>query len=136
MAASQPMTIPEILSLKRFAVVGATRNEAKFGHKVYMALKRHGYEVYGVNVNGGDLDGDLLYPSLAELPAAPECVVMVVPPSATEAATAQALAMGVRVVWMQPGAEAADAVALAEASGATVIWGGPCVLVELAARDR
>jgi hypothetical protein len=36
---------------------------------------------------------------------------------------------------MQPGAESAEAVARAEAAGASVIHGGPCLLVVLGYRE-
>ncbi len=41
--------IKEFMGQKRFAVVGATDNPAKYGNKILKNLKDRGYEVYPVN---------------------------------------------------------------------------------------
>jgi uncharacterized protein len=49
---------------------------------------------------------------------------------------AQAISLGIKNIWMQPGAESAAAVELAEQAGANVIAGGPCILVALRFHDK
>ena len=41
--------IQAMLQKKVWAVVGATNNETKFGHKIFKLLENAGYQVYPVN---------------------------------------------------------------------------------------
>ncbi len=129
-------TIDAILSAQTFAVVGASANTEKFGYKVWHMLRAHGKTAYAVNPNATTIAGETVYASLADLPHPPEVVVAVVPPKATETLPAQLAAAGIKYLWMQPGAESAQAVADAEANGIAVIHGGPCIMVELRAWYR
>ncbi len=66
------------------AVVGASRNPEKYGHRVYMDLKQADYKVYPVNPNADEVLGDKCFPSLTSLPRKPDVVNLVVPPPVTE----------------------------------------------------
>jgi uncharacterized protein len=119
----------EILSRRVFAVTGVSQNTAKFGYKIFRFMKAAGYEVYAVNPNADDVDGDRCYPSLTDLPVKPDCVITVTPYPATEKTAQEAVTLGIPYIWMQPGSE--SGAAIEEASkGAEVISGGPCVMVE------
>lgn len=123
--------IDAMLAARIFAVVGASTNPEKYGHKAYMDLKRFGKIVYPVNPRAATIDGDPCFPSVTALPETPEVVVAVVPPAITEKLVDELIAAGVRNVWMQPGAESPAAVARAQAAGIAVVSGGPCVMVGL-----
>lgn len=123
-----------ILQQRRFAVVGASRDPNKYGHKVYVALKQHGYEVYPVHPVADRVAGDVAYPLLDNLPERPDCVVTVVSPVVTEQVLRDAWHLRIPYGWMQPGSESEAAVNEARAYGMEVIWGGPCILVALAER--
>lgn len=127
--------INEILSLKIFAVVGASRDTTKAGHTVYTRLKAAGYTVYPVNPSATEIDGDPCYPHLDALPAKPDCVVFVTPPSVTEQAVHAAGHLHVPYAWMQPGAESVAATNLATALGLRTISGGPCIMVAIGQRS-
>jgi predicted CoA-binding protein len=62
-------------------------------------------------------------------------VSIITPPAVTEKIVAQAVSLGIKHIWMQPGAESPAAVALAKDAGANVIAGGPCILVALHYRE-
>ena len=126
---SQPTE--EILAAPSFAVVGASRSPEKYGYLVYRALKQAGKTVYAVNPQAKEIDGDPAYPTLAALPTIPEAAVMIVPPPVTEAAVAECAQMGIKRVWMQPGAESEEAVAACRANNIMVVASGPCLLVML-----
>lgn len=129
--------IRAILGLRRFAVVGASRDPEKYGYKVFMSLVRAGYQAYAVNPRAEDIEGHRVYGSLAELPEPPECVVTVVPPAVTEKAVSAALDLGVAAVWMQAGSESPAAVEQCAERGVHCIHGGPCIMVAiLTARAR
>jgi predicted CoA-binding protein len=126
--------IRTILSQRVFAVVGASRDPAKYGHLVYVRLKRAGYTVYPVNPSAETIDGDRCYPTLDALPERPDCVVCVTPPEVTKSALQAAGRLRVPYAWLQPGAEAPVAVRAAEAGGVRVVHGGPCIMVVVGQR--
>ena len=80
------MTIQQALDQKVWAVIGATHKTEKFGYKIYKCLKDHGYEVYPVNPNVAEIDGDKCYSRLSALPVVPAVVDFVLPESAGLAA--------------------------------------------------
>jgi predicted CoA-binding protein len=121
--------IQEFVNYKVWAVVGVSNNRRKFGNIIYRDMQAAGYEVYGVNPHEDSLDGQPLYPSLADLPVTPDVVDIVVPPEITEQIVRECHALGLRRVWMQPGAESAEAVDFCHANGIEVISGGPCAMV-------
>ncbi|MBC7805305.1 MAG: CoA-binding protein [Akkermansiaceae bacterium] len=123
-------TITAILSAKTFAVVGASANTEKFGYKVWHMLRQHGKTAYAVNPNVTEIAGEVVYPSLADLPETPEAVIAVVPPEVTETLPAQLAVAGIRYLWLQPGAESETAVANAQAHDIGVVHRGPCILVQ------
>jgi len=103
-----------------FAVVGASRDPEKFGHRVFKDLLEAGYEVYPVNPRAEEILGRRCYPDLRSLPKRPDVVVFVVPPAVTERLARDCVELGVRYVWMQPGAESEKAVEELEAAGVKV----------------
>ncbi|MFX5321092.1 CoA-binding protein, partial [Acinetobacter baumannii] len=71
------------------------------------------------------------YPDLASLPESVQSVSVITPPAVTEKVVDDAIAAGVKNIWLQPGAESQVAVDKARAAGLNVIAGGPCLLVSL-----
>jgi hypothetical protein len=122
--------------LKTFAVVGVSEDLTKFGRIVYDRLKRAGMKVYPVNPKLDTVAGDKCYRSLSALPVKPEGVSVVVPPKATIEVAKEAVKVGVKAVWMQPGAEHPDAVKILKDAGIPVIYGGSCILVALAKQGK
>ena len=112
-----------------FAVVGASRNPEKYGHKVFRDLRDAGYKVYPVNPNAEEILGVKCYPSLKDLPETPDVVDLVVPPKVTEKVVRECKELGVRMVWMQPGSESEDAIKFCVENGMEVVH-GVCVMVE------
>lgn len=120
-----------MLTAQTYAVVGASRNTEKYGYLVHHSLKAAGKTAYPVNPSAEDVAGDRCYPSLADVPQTPDVAVMIVPPAVTEAAVTECVRLGIRQVWMQPGAESPSAVAACRTNGITVVSGGPCIMVLL-----
>jgi len=111
-----------------WAVVGVSHDRAKYGNRIFRDLRRAGYVVYGVNSRGGEVDGQALYPSLADLPDDVEVLDVVVPPEMTEGVVQEAHSLGLNRVWMQPGAESEAAIAWAKAHGMEVVYDA-CAMV-------
>lgn len=98
-APAQTDTLDALFNPRSIAVVGASDDPAKWGNWIARnALKGvHRREVYLVNRRGGELAGHPIYPSLRDLPAAADMVVLAIPAGAVEAAIDDALAGGTRV---------------------------------------
>lgn len=113
---------------KVVAVAGASRDARKYGYKVYQRLKGlKRYTVYPVNPRADEIDGDRCYKNLAALPERPDAVIFITPPPRTAAVMREALGLGVKTFWTQPGAEGPEVVQLAEQAGANLVH-GRCVL--------
>lgn len=122
--------VQEILRLKRWAVLGASANPAKFGYRIFTVLKRYGYEVYPVNPRESMLEGERCYSSLSELPVVPDVVDFVVPPSAAIQSLAQCKALGIQHIWLQPGVNTPEVIAQAQTLQLSGIMDGSCAMVE------
>ena len=121
--------VDSILQLKNWAVVGATDNTDKFGFKIYKALKEAGYNVYPVNPGIEEILGDKCFPTLKDIPVKVDVVNVVVPPRVGEQIMKNCAELGIKNVWLQPGANAVSVVELANKLGLNVV--DQCVLVDL-----
>ncbi len=122
------------LASQPIAVVGASADPAKFGHKVLAAYLHHGIRAIPVNPSGGEILGQKVYAHLADVPEPLTAASIITPPIITAGVIAEAMRLGLKRLWLQPGAEHPEAIRRAEEAGLEVIWGGPCVLVELTRR--
>ncbi len=120
-----------MLTATGYAVVGASRRPQKYGSLVYRSLQAAGKTVYAVNPRAETIGDEPCYPSLTAVPGAVEVAVMIVPPAVTEAAVAECVRVGIRQVWMQPGAESDAAITACRDAGIAVVHGGPCIMVLL-----
>ncbi len=123
--------IQRFLSAEHFAVAGASADRSKYGNQVLRALAHHGKQVVGLHPVVTEIEGIPVYRSLADTPQPIESLSIVTPPAVTDKIVAQAIELGVRSIWMQPGAESAAAIQAAQEHGIDVIAGGPCILVAL-----
>ena len=121
--------INDFLAGDRFAVVGASTDRTKYGNRVLRAYQQAGRTVFPVNPRGGEIEGLTAYPDLAALPEPVDGVSIITPPDVTTTVVEAALQLGIRHLWMQPGAESPAAVEAARAAGATVRPGDACLLV-------
>lgn len=122
----------KFLAAKTFAVAGASRDRSKYGNKVFQALIASGRTVYPLNPSVPEVEGHAAYASIADLPEVPESLSIVIPPHVTRQVIQQAIAAGVKSIWMQPGAEDSYGSNLARKAGLNVIDDGSCILVALA----
>ncbi len=126
--------IEGFLAAPLYAVAGASNDTDKYGYRCFVALRQSGRTVHPLNPRAPEIAGQKAFASLRDIPGQVVSLSVVTPPAVTERIVEDAIAAGVRFVWMQPGAESPAAVAKAEAAGLSVIADGSCVLVELAKR--
>ncbi len=128
--------IEDFLAASSFAVAGASQDRAKYGNKVFRALVASGRTVYPLNPTAPEVEGHPAFASIADLPVVPESLSIVTPPSVTRQVIQKAIAVGVKNIWMQPGAEDSKGSQAARDAGLNVIDDGSCVLVLLAIEAR
>lgn len=87
------------------AVVGASNNPEKYGYRVVRHLLAEGHRVFPVNLREKIILGQPTFASLADIDHAIDIVDIVVPPATTLKILEQARELGLRDVWIQPGAE-------------------------------
>ena len=128
--------IETFLNASTFAVAGASQDQSKYGNKVFRALVASGRTPYPLNPKATEVECDPAFASIANLPVVPESLSIVTPPHITREVIQQAIAAGVKNVWMQPGAEDDQACQAAREAGLNVIDDGSCILVLLARENR
>lgn len=111
------------------AVVGASNDRSKFGNKVLRHYKQAGRTVYPVNPNEEEVEGLKCYPDLASLPATVHGISIITPPRVSEQIIEQAAQLGIKNVWLQPGAENQRVQDRATELEMNLISGGPCILM-------
>src|SRR5581483_1746087 len=97
--------IKQFLAASAFAVVGASNDPDKYGHKCFKCLLQAGRKAYPINPRAKDVLAHPAFPDLASLPEKVESISVITPPPVTEKVVDDAIAAGVKNIWMQPGAE-------------------------------
>ena len=116
------------------AVVGASDDPEKFGHRIYRDLKAKGYKVYPVNPNRATVDGDRSYPEIVDMPERPHLVNLAIPPEQAMAVLHECLALWLTRIWLQPGAESPEVLAFLDAHGFAYL-ANTCIMVESRRKD-
>ena len=132
---SELQKIEQFLAGSPHAVVGASPRREKYGNKVLRAYQQQKRTVYPVHPAVDEVEGLTAYPDLSSIPQPLHGISVITPPKVTERVVEEAAHLGVRHVWMQPGAESDRAIELAEGHGMNVIAGGPCLLVTFGFRE-
>jgi uncharacterized protein len=119
----------EFLAHRRIAVTGVSRNGKDHGaNVVYQRLRERGYEVYAINPNADEVEGDPCYHDLKSVPGGVEAVVIGTRPETAEATMRECVELGITHVWMHrlfgTGSVSATAAEYGRQHGVTVIDGG------------
>lgn len=128
--------IKQFLAAKKFAVVGASADRSKYGNRVLRCYQMNGLEAVPVNPKEKIIEGVGCVASVSQLADDVESLSVITPPQVTEQVVEQAIARGVKNIWMQPGAESQAAIARCEKYGINVIADGSCLLVVLGYREH
>lgn len=122
--------VQDFLAQKRIAVAGVSRHDRHHptGNLIYRRLKKTGHEVFAVNPNMSDFDGDRCYPNLGSIPGGVDGVVIVTRPEITQQIVRDAVTAGVPRVWMHESAAktssvSPEAVNVCRANNMSVIAG-------------
>ncbi|KAK7745111.1 hypothetical protein SLS62_009910 [Diatrype stigma] len=102
-------TARAFMSSPHFAVVGASSNPAKFGHKIFSWYIQRSLPATPINPGSATVEAaggtsHATLPSLAALPDPTHTSVSVItPPRATLEVLREAARLGIPAVWLQPG---------------------------------
>jgi O-acetylhomoserine (thiol)-lyase len=110
-------------TVRTIAMVGASTNWNRPSYFVMKYLQGKGYRVIPVNPSaaGQELQGELVYASLRDVPEPIDMVDIFRPSNAVPPIVEDAIAIGAKVVWMQLGIRNDEAAARAEAAGIEVV---------------
>ena len=123
----------EFLSKKRVAVTGVSRAPKTHGsNTIYKRLRERGYDVFAVNPNATEVEGDQCYASLSSIPGGVDAVVIGTRPDRAEGTMHECAELGIKHVWMHRGpgggSVSETATAYGREHGIAVIDGGcPCM---------
>jgi len=126
--------IARLLStVKTIAVVGLSHKPERPSHWIAAYLKENGFRVIGVNPALAELWGEKVYPTLADVPEPVDLANLFLRAENVPPAVDDAIAKGVKTIWMQEGIVNNAAAEKARAAGLTVVM-NKCIYKEHAAR--
>lgn len=115
------------MAQKRLAFVGASRDSKEFSANVYRQLRDRGYELFPVNPNADEIEGDTCYHSVTELPEGVDGAIVMVPAERSAGIVEECIEHDIPRVWLHKGAGPSsvsdDAVALCREHGIEVVDG-------------
>lgn len=106
---------------KTIAVVGASDRAGSPAHDIPRYLQSQGYGIVPVNPRGGEILGERAFPTLRAVDVTIDIVDVFRPPAEAETIARDAIAVGARFLWFQPGTESEEALRVARDAGLTVV---------------
>ncbi len=118
-----------VLANHRVAITGVSRHPENHGsNAVYRRLRERGYEVFAVNPNASEVEGDRSYSDLKSIPGGIQAVVIATRPEIAIDTMRECAELGIKQVWMHrgpgPGSVSTAATDYGRQHGITVIDGG------------
>jgi len=110
-------------STKTIAVVGLSDKPDRDSHEIAGYLQEAGYRIIPVNPTIQETRGEKAYKSLRDVAERVDVVQIFRRPEEVPGIVDDAIAIGAKVVWMQPGTENEDAAERAEAAGLKAVMG-------------
>src|SRR3989304_1954896 len=93
--------VEDFLAQKRIAVAGVSHTDAnQAANAVYKKLRGAGYQVFALNPNAQEVEGDACYPDLKALPDKVDGIVISTPLEAVEQIVRQCAEAGISRVWL------------------------------------
>jgi uncharacterized protein len=107
--------------IRTIAVVGASTKKDTPAHYIPRYLQSQGYRIVPVNPREGEMFGERVFSSLRSVDIPVDVVEVFRPPAEAETVAQDAIAIGAKVLWFQPGTHTAAAIQTAADSGLNVI---------------
>jgi len=103
------------------AVVGASKDESKPSHSIPAYLQNQGFKIIPVSPRGGEIFGEKVYPTLAEVTEPVDVVDVFRPADEAPGIAREAVEIGAKVLWLQSGISSDEAYQIATAAGMQVV---------------
>ncbi len=116
------------------AVVGHSADPSRTSYQIAGFLRRAGYTVYAVNPTVAEIDSEVSYPTLADVPEKIDIVNVFRRSEYVPDVVRDAVAVGAGAVWGQLGVEHRDAVDIAQAADLPLVM-NRCIKVEFMRLD-
>jgi len=110
-----------LATTKTIAVVGLSNKPDRPSHEIAAYLQAEGYRIIPVNPTISETLGEKAYPSLRDIPEPVHVVQVFRKPEDVPPVVDDAIAIGAKVVWMQPGIVHEVAAARARSAGLKVV---------------
>lgn len=120
---------PNIIGTMKIAVIGASRDESKYGNKILKDLIKKGHFLYPVNPRETTIEDLLCFANLKDLPKDVEMITFVTPPTVTLAILQEASEFKHTKIWCQPGSSDEKVIEFLETNGFDYI-ANACVMME------
>jgi predicted CoA-binding protein len=119
----------DFLAQRRIAVTGVSRTPKDHGGNiVYKRLRDRGYEVFAVNPNADEVEGDPCYHDIKSIDGGVEAVVIATRPDLARGTVSECIDLGISRIWMHRsfggGSVSDEAARFGRDNGITVIDGG------------
>jgi predicted CoA-binding protein len=121
--------IERMLGAGRIAIVGLSDDPSRPSYQIALYLKAEGYEVVPVNPTHATVLGMTSYPTLRDVPGEVDVVNVFRRPEFCADVTRDAIAIGVKGVWLQSGIRNEEARKLAQSAGINFVQ-DRCIMVE------
>ncbi len=91
--------------METVAVVGASRDQRKFGNKAVRGFRHAGYTVVPINLHDTEIEGLQVYRSVLDVPFDIDMATLYVPPAVAEQIVEEIAKKQIPVLWLNPGAD-------------------------------
>ncbi|KFM18884.1 O-acetylhomoserine -lyase protein [Marine Group I thaumarchaeote SCGC AAA799-P11] len=121
--------IQDILSLKKVAVIGMSKNSSKAAHYVPRYLSENGFDITPVNPTTNEILGKKCYDSVSDIDEDVDIVDVFRPSDEVLPFVEEAIKKKLKVIWLQEGIHNPEAEKLARNAGIDVVF-NRCMLAE------
>ena len=121
--------IREILSLKRVAVVGMSKNDYKAAHYVPKYLSENGFDIVPINPTTDEILGKKCYDSISDVEGDIDVLDVFRPSDLVLPVVQEAIKKKPKVIWLQEGIHNLQAEELARKNGIKIVF-NRCMLAE------
>ena len=121
--------IEQILSFKKIAVIGMSKNPSKAAHYVPKYLSENGYDIVPVNPTTDEILNKKCYSSISEITEQIDVVEIFRPSDQVFPFVQKAIKKRPKVIWLQEGIHNSQAEELARKEGIDIVF-NRCMLAE------
>lgn len=115
--------------MRSVAILGASTNPEKYGHRAVVTFAEKGFEVYPVNPRATQIADFTCVPDLDAVPVRPDVVSAYLPPALLLDVLPSVAGKGCDELWLNPGTDTPEIVERARELGLNPVIG--CSLVAL-----